>query len=80
MQEHTELTEEIVGEKGRSEAVAEHGTGLGGGTCRSKRKRRFKISWGLASATVLKVESIALQVFCDLCVCVCVCTIGRFRI
>lgn len=48
--------------------MAEHGTGLGGGTCRSKRKRRFKISWGLASATVLKVESIALQVFCDFCV------------
>lgn len=32
MQEHTALTEEIVSEKGRPEAGAEHGTGLGGGT------------------------------------------------
>lgn len=32
VQEHTALTEEIVSEKGRSEAGAEHGTGLGGGT------------------------------------------------
>lgn len=45
MQEHT-APEEIVSEKGRSEAGAEHGAGLGGATCRSERKRTFKNSCG----------------------------------
>lgn len=42
-----------------------------------KGKEGLRFPGGLANATVLKVESIALQVFCDCCVCVC--TIGSFQ-
>lgn len=68
----------FLSEKGRTQAGSANQAGLSGGTCKFKGKRKGEdifrdLLWFVVNATILKVENVAFQVFCDFfCCCSCV--------
>lgn len=78
----------FLSEKGRTQAGSANQAGLSGGTCKFKGKRKGEdifrdLLWFVVNATILKVENVAFQVFCDffLLLFLCgICILAHFRI